>query len=313
MRIIYGIKDLEVKGPTAVTIGIFDGVHKGHRKVLKELKRQSRIINGKSCVVTFEPHPMKVLMPKKAPPAVISGVHKMRLLESEGVDIVLIINFTKEFAAITPLRFAKDVLKDRLNAKVLLVGENFVLGKGRAGNVRNLKKIGRRLGFSVQAVKPLRSVGQVISSTLIRKLIMSGRLEKARRLLGRNVSVLGTVVRGSSRGRTIGFPTANIDPHHEAIPPSGVYIVKVRLADRKYRGILNIGFRPTFMGMGYQKEPTIEVHIFGFNESIYGKEIEVIFLKRIRHERKFSNKKHLLSRIMEDISVAKKYFLTRRT
>ncbi len=307
MKIIRGIKNLKIKSPTAVTIGIFDGIHKGHRKVLKELKKYSRIIKGKSCVITFMPHPMKVLMPKMTPPAVISPAHKMRLLEAEGIDIVLVINFTKSFAAVTPLRFANDVLK-KLNTKVLLIGDNFVLGRDRSGNVQHLKDIGKRLGFKVVSVPPLMSGKKIISSTLVRKLIMSGDFIKAKKLLGRYVSVLGTVCKGAERGRTIGFPTANINPHHEAIPPSGVYIVKARLDGKQYRGILNIGSRPTFYPRKKDAEPVIEAHIFDFNKPIYGRDMEISFLKKIRDEKNFGDKHKLAIRVGKDAAIAKRYF-----
>lgn len=308
MRIIRGTEALKINSPTAVTIGIFDGVHRGHKKILGELKRQVRIIKGKSCIITFEPHPLKVLMPKQAPPMVISTAHKMRLFEEDGADIAVIIRFTKRFASMAPLRFAEEVLKKRLNTKVLLAGENFVLGKGRSGDIAHLKSIGKKLGFKVRSVRPLLSGGDIISSTLIRRLIISGELLRAKRLLGREVSVLGTVVKGEARGRAIGFPTANIDPHHEAIPPSGVYIVRVKLKSKQYRGILNIGFRPTFKKARRAEEPTVEVHIFGLNRPIYRKDIEVVFLKRIRDERKFRSRGLLRLRIKKDMATAKEYF-----
>lgn len=308
MRIIRGIRNLKIKGPAAVTVGIFDGVHRGHQKILKELKRCSLAIKGKSCVVTFEPHPLSILRPHKTPPALIATGHKMKLLASEGVDASVIINFTRDFAAMTPAHFAEEVLKKKINARYLLVGENFVLGKGRAGNIANLKSIGRKLGFDVRTVKPLRSGGQVISSTLIRRMVMSGDLDNARQLLGRDVSVLGTVVRGSRRGRTIGFPTANIDPHHEAIPAIGVYAVKVKIGRKKHGGVANIGFRPTFYGAKTRREPVIEIHILDFSKLIYGEDVEVVFLKRIRQERKFRSKEALSSRIKKDITIAKDYF-----
>jgi len=318
MKIVRGIQNLNIKTPTAVTIGIFDGVHRGHQKILRQLKKYSRAIKGKSCVVTFKPHPLKVLKPRMTPPMLISSEHKLRLLEAEGVNIAVIINFTDDFAAMTPARFAKDILKKKLNTKELLVGENFVLGKGRSGDVKHLKRIGPRFGFNISVIKPLKSGNRVVSSTLIRKLIMSGDLKKARQLLGRDVSVLGTVVKGSMRGRTIGFPTANVDPHHEAIPPSGVYIVKAKLEGKQYRGILNIGFRPTFHpaptrrgwvhAVRNESEPVIEVHIFDFNKPIYGREMEIIFLKKIRDEKKFNNKLELIARVKRDTAIAKEYF-----
>ena len=308
MEIIRGIRNRSIKGPTAVTVGIFDGVHRGHKKILRQLKKRAGAIKGKSCVVTFEPHPLKVLRPHGTPPLLVSPQHKMKLLEAEGVDIAVIINFTRDFAVMTPADFAKDVLNKKLNAKELLVGENFVLGKGRSGDAKYLKRLGRQLGFNVRPVKPLKSGNEVVSSTLIRKLIMSGDLERAKRLLGRNVSVLGTVVRGAKRGRVIGFPTANIDPHHEATPPSGVYIVKVKLGGRQYRGVLNIGFRPTFHDARKESEPVIEVHIFDFNKLIYGRDMEIVFLKKIRSEKKFEDEMKLAARIKKDMAIAKNYF-----
>ncbi|MBU4377211.1 MAG: bifunctional riboflavin kinase/FAD synthetase [Candidatus Omnitrophica bacterium] len=308
MRVIRGIKDLNIKGPTVVTIGIFDGVHRGHQEILKELKKYSRIIKGKSCVITFEPHPLKVLMPKESPPSVISTAHKMRLLEAKGVDIAVIINFTKDFAQSPPLKFADKVLKRRLNTKLLLVGENFVLGKNRSGDVRHLKNIGRRLGFDVRSLKPLKSGTRIISSTLIRRLIMSGRLAEAKKILGRSVTVLGTVVKGEKRGREIGFPTANIDPHHEAMPPSGVYIVKAEFGGRSYQGVVNIGFRPTFHPHKKYAEPVIELHIFDFDKAIYGRDIEITFLKKVRNEKKFRDKHKLAGRVKRDMALAKRYF-----
>ena len=216
------------------------------------------------------------------------------------------INFTKGFANINPSRFVEGVLVKKLNIKELLVGERFLFGRNRSGNVESLKGLGDKFGFKVHSIPPLKAGGEIISSTLIRKLIMSGSLSQAKKLLGRNVAILGTVTKGTKRGRVLGFPTANLDLHHEAIPPSGVYIVKAMLKNRRYRGILNIGFRPTFHND--EREPTAEVHIFGFNKSIYGKDIEVIFLKRIRREYKFKNKEHLLSRIEKDIDIARRYF-----
>ena len=319
MRIIYGIKNLKIKKPIAATIGIFDGIHRGHKKILGQLKKRAKSIKGKSCVLTFDPHPAKVLHSHKTPPMLISTKHKLNLLAAEGIDITVLINFTKGFADINPTSFVKEMLVKRMNVKELLVGKRFSFGRNKSGNVKRLRKLGERFSFKVHSISPLKEGKKIISSTLIRKLIMSGRLSEAKKLLGRDISILGTVTKGARRGRTLGFPTANLNLHHEAIPPSGVYIVKAKLENKKYRGILNIGFRPTFTpldskhltglsGTGGEKEPTTEVHIFGLRKSIYGKDIEVIFLKKIRRERKFKNKEHLLSRINKDIDIAKRYF-----
>lgn len=308
MKMAYDIKNLKIKQPTVATIGIFDGIHRGHKKILKLLKERAKNIKAKSCVLTFDPHPSKILHPHKTPPMLISTKHKLRLLAAEGIDIAVLINFTKNFAAIKPIHFVKELLVERMNVKALLVGGNFLFGSKKIGTVKNLKRLGQRFGFKVYAIPPLKASGRIISSTLIRRLIMSGKLNKAKNLLGRDISILGTVTKGTKRGRILGFPTANLDLHHEAIPPSGVYIVKVKLSNRKYRGILNIGFRPTFGRVKYEAEPTTEVHIFNFNKSIYGKDMEVVFLKRIRSEERFKDHERLLSRIKKDINIAKKYF-----
>ena len=308
MKIIYGIKNLNIKQPTVVTIGIFDGIHRGHKKILDSLTKRSRAARAKSCVLTFDPHPSRILHPHRTPPMLISTKHKLNLLAAEGVDIAVLLNFTKGFAGVSPTRFVKDILVGRMKVKELLIGENFSFGRNRSGTVKNLKRLGQRFGFKVHTVLSLKSGGRVISSTLIRGLIMSGNLNEAKRLMGREISMLGTVTKGTKRGRILGFPTANLDLHHEAIPPSGVYIVEVKVGEKKYRGILNIGFRPTFGKVKDTAEPTVEAHIFNFHKSIYGRDIEIIFLKRIRSERPFKNKEHLLSRIKNDASIARRYF-----
>ncbi len=308
MKIIHGVKNLKIKGPTVATIGIFDGVHKGHKKILKLLKKRTKSIKAKSCVLTFDPHPAKILHPHRTPPMLISTKHKLNLLASEGINIAILISFTKDFADINPSCFVKEVLVKRMNVKELLVGRNFVFGRNKSGTIATLRKLGVRFGFKVHSISPLKAGRKIISSTLIRGLIMSGKLKEAKKLLDKGITILGTVTKGTRRGRILGFPTANLDLHHEAIPPSGVYIVKVRMGNKKYRGILNIGFRPTFSRAARETEPTVEVHIFSFDKSIYGKDIEVLFLRRIRRERKFKNKDHLRSRIEKDVAIAKNYF-----
>jgi len=308
MRIVRGIGKLRVRRPTAATIGIFDGVHRGHKKILRLLLKSAKKMKAKSCVITFDPHPSKILHPRRIPPMLISTKHKLDLLAAEGVDIAVLIRFTKKFAAIKHADFVNKVLVEKMNVKELLVGENFFFGSGRSGTVKRLKELGKRCGFAVRVVTPLRSGKKIISSTLIRKLITSGRLKEAKKKLGREVSILGTVTRGTRRGRILGFPTANLDLHHEAIPPSGVYIVRVKIDEKIHQGIMNIGFRPTFAATEREIEPTAEVHILRFRKDIYGKDIEVIFLRRVRSERRFAHKGHLRSRIARDVRIAKEHF-----
>lgn len=307
MKIIYGIENINIKSPTVAAIGIFDGIHRGHKKILRLLRQRAAKAKAKSCVLTFDPHPSKVLQPDKVPPMLISTRHRLNLLKSEGVDIVILIKFTEGFAGMEPGRFVEDVLVGKMNIKELLVGRDFLFGRNRSGSVGDLRQLGESFNFKVHSVEPLKSGRKIISSTFIRKLAISGKLKEAARMLGREVSILGTVREGSRRGRLLGFPTANLDPHHEAIPPSGVYIVKVRLANKEYGGILNIGFQPTFNKKKSAKDPTIEVHIFNFRGQIYGKDLEIIFLKRIRSERGFKNQEQLLARIRKDADIAEGY------
>ena len=291
-----------------MTVGIFDGVHRGHKKILRHLIKSAARMKAESCVVTFHPHPSRVLYPRRTTPMLVSTQHKLRLLAGEGVDRIVLVKFTGDFAGIGHARFVEEVLVKRMNVKRLYVGRNFLFGKGRKGNPAALRRLGRRFGFSVEVVPPLKSGGKVISSTLIRRLITSGRLKEAERMLGRSVSILGTVTSGKKRGRILGFPTANLDLHHEAIPPSGVYIVKAKLLGRVYDGIMNIGFRPTFACDGLDSEPTAEVHIFGFKDDIYGEDLEIGFLKRLRAERRFAHRSSLRRRIAGDVKKAKEYF-----
>lgn len=280
----------KISNPTAVTIGIFDGVHKGHQVILKRLIKEAKKLHLKSVAITFHPHPVKVLNPDATIPLLMSLEHRIRLIKEMGVDQCFIERFTKRFSRLNPEDFIKKVLIDKLNLKVLVTGENFLFGFKEKGNIGLLKRLSRLYNFKLCSMKPVKMNGEFISSTRIRRAIEKGDLVFASRMLGRPVTILGTVVKGSSVGRGIGFPTANIDPHHEAIPPSGVYSVEVRIDEDLYHGILNISRRSV-----------IEVHILKFSGNIYGRSIEVIFKKRIRDEKGFKSLKDLQNQIKLDI------------
>jgi len=312
MKVIKGVANIREEGPKVVTIGTYDGVHRGHRKVLGAVKRRAREAGVKSCVLTFAPHPGRILYPRKELMMLSSLDHRLRLLAEEEMDITVIIGFTKGFASLSPGAFFKNILTDGLNAREIFVGGNFMFGKGKSGGIAELRDYGRYHNIEVHAVKPLESGGKVISSTLIRNLIVRGDLSAARRLLGRRVSVLGTVVAGVGRGKGLGFPTANLDPHNEAIPPSGVYVAGARLNGRHYGGVLNIGSRPTFFGSGKKPRKVIEVHIFDFNGRLYGEDMEVVFFKKIREEKRFAGEAELVKRIKKDAALAKNYLLGAR-
>jgi len=285
-------------GLKLAAIGIFDGVHIGHRKILKALLNRARKTGGESIVVTFDPHPDKVIRPHKPVRMLSSLEHRMKVMFEMGIDRIFVIKFDRSFSKQRPEVFMSGFFKRDLNIKELFIGSDFVLGRDREGCTDILTEIGKRLGIKVNVIKNAVLDGKVVSSTLIRNSVLKGDLHKAEKLLGRKYSLLGTVVHGRKRGRKLGFPTANIDPHHEAVPPSGVYAVKAFIEGRPYCGVMNIGFRPTFEK---QAEPTVEIHILGFRKNIYGKHIEAVLLKKIREERHFKSTEHLLQGIRLDL------------
>jgi riboflavin kinase/FMN adenylyltransferase len=288
-----------------VTIGVFDGVHAGHRKVIKAAVSRASRLGLISIVVTFDPHPAKVLAPGRNLPMLMSLKHRMRLIKALGVDRIVVLPFTQAFARIRAEDFIRKVIANRLSAREVYVGEDFRFAKGGSTGLRGLVRIAAAHGILVRAVKHVKAAGRVVSSSLIRRLINSGDLGTASRLLGRNVSVLGTVVPGARLARELGYPTANINPHHEAIPPSGVYAIKAYYCGRTFNGILNIGVRPTFYAPN-DREPAIEAHLFDFSKKIYGKDLEISFIRKIRREIAFKDKDKLVSRIRLDEKIARR-------
>jgi riboflavin kinase / FMN adenylyltransferase len=276
--------------PTAVTIGVFDGVHKGHQAILRRVLKEAKRNSLRSVVVTFYPHPVKILNPGAKIPFLISLKHRIKLIKNMGIDDCVVIKFTKRFSGLSPEIFVKSILIDKLNLKVLVTGENFFFGSKEKGDTKSLEGLSEAYGFKFYSIPPLKIGGEFISSTRIRKAIEKGDLKLASKLLGRPAAILGTVVKGKRLGRKIGFPTANIDPHHESVPPSGVYSIDVALDEKLYRGILNIS-----------AHKIIEAHIFNFNKNIYGRDIEVIFKQKIRDEKKFKSLEALKKQIQLDI------------
>ncbi len=307
MKVIRGFKNLErpIK-ESVLTIGVFDGVHLGHKKIIKAVVSRARILRIKSVVLTFDPHPLKVLNRDACVLSLISLDHRIKLIDELGIDYLIVAKFTKSISSMEPSIFVKKILVNKLGLKEIYVGDNFYFGKGAGGDIKVLKKISGEFGFRVKIFKPVRSDGHIISSSLIRHLIINGKIRETSKFLGRPVSILGTVVKGRKIGRILGFPTANIDPHHEAIPPGGVYAVRVRFKNRLLKGVLNIGTRPTLCVSPAAYEPTIEVHIFDFNRQIYGQDLEIIFVKKIRDERRFKNKDKLISRIRLDSELVRR-------
>lgn len=288
---------------TILAIGIFDGVHIGHRKIICAAVREAKRKKAKSIIVTFDPHPLKVLKPHIPIPSIMSISHRLNLICALGADRCCVVKFDKKFSELTPRDFAGKILAGKFKASTVFIGSNFVFGKRNSGDALSLKKLGREYGFEVKVV-PMVKVGRnVVSSTAIRSRIIRGKLGEAARMLGRPVSIYGTVVSGKKRGRLLGYPTANIDPHHEAIPPAGVYAVCVRRGKKKYGGALFIGRCSTFG----EKKAVIEVHIFDFHDFIYHEDIEVEFVKRLRGARKFTDHVKLIEQIKRDDMCARKY------
>lgn len=290
MKVIYGLKKIKKFGKSVVALGVFDGVHRGHRVILKSAVKKARSIRGTSVVLTFSPHPQKE-------ESLYSLEHRLRLIRELGIDVCVVINFNQKFAGISAENFIKNILIRKVGADYIYIGKNFKFGKNTKGNFKLLRRLSRIYNFKLEVFDVIRINNQPISSTYIRKLIKKGNLKTAQRLLMRPVSVLGTVIKGTSLATKLGFPTANIDPHHEVFPSSGVYAVKIIFEHQKLNGVCNIGT---------QDKKHIEVYIFNFKKNIYGRYLEIQFIKKIRDEKKFDSLQHLANQIRKDVLAAKK-------
>jgi riboflavin kinase/FMN adenylyltransferase len=297
---IFGIKQIQKKlAWPVVTLGVFDGVHSGHQKVIHKTINLASKKNGESIILTFDRHPKSVLSQTQQD-CITSLEHRLVLFEQLGVDISVVLKFDKKIAEISAEDFITKILYEWLGAKVIVLGFDCSFGKDRRGNASMVRDYAEKCGFDVVTCDPLEFEGEVTSSTTIRKHIIQGNLQKARGMLGRHVSVFGTVIKGSGRGKGLGFPTANLNLHHEIKPPSGVYATKVFMEGREYNAITNIGTCPTFGKSTRNDEPVVEVHIIDFNESIYGKDLEVQFLYKLREETRFESADKLKLQLERD-------------
>lgn len=307
MKVIFGINRMRKFRKPVVAIGVFDGLHQGHRQILKAAAAKARHINGTGVVLTFWPHPQKE-------GSLISLEHRLRLIGEIGIDVCMVINFNQRFAKLSAIAFVKNILFKRIGAHYIYVGRNFSFGRNAKGNFETLKDLSKIFGFKLKVFDVIKIENKPISSSYIRALIKEGKLKAAQKLLSHPVSILGTVIRGTSLAKKLGFPTANIDPHHEVIPPSGVYAVKVLLnnaeVSAKLNGICNIGTKPTFK---QSDERHIEAYILNFNQNIYGKYLELQFIKKIRDEKKFASPEELAEQIKKDIGIARRIFSRHHT
>ena len=302
MKILERIEDIEKPTKNAVvTIGNFDGVHIGHQALFHTVIEKAEAINGVSVAITFEPHPMRVLTTNGHPPLITLTEQKRELIGRAGIDILICIPFSREFAAISADDFVQDLLIERLNMKAIVVGRDYTFGSRRQGDLAMLQRMSKDLGFEVLVVdwiQPMNGKSQRISSTRIRELVMDGEMEKARKMLGRHYQIRGQVATGRNRGgRLLGFPTANINLQDELCPKQGIYAVTVEHAGELLKGVANIGYSPTFDDHLF----TIEVHILDFKKNIYGDPIRVNFIERLRDEIKFDGIEALSAQIKKDI------------
>jgi riboflavin kinase/FMN adenylyltransferase len=305
IRVVENIFETEVAFPGLVlTIGSFDGVHLGHREILREVVTQAADRNGSSAVLTLKPHPREFFSPEHAPSLLTHDRKKWRLFEDAGIDAVFILPFDSEVASLDPVDFVKNVLVDRCGAAAVVVGHDFRFGHQARGDFELLRELSSEFGFSATQVPPLLMDGERVSSTLIRERLLVGDLEKAEAFLGRPYSIVGEVVPGRQVGKTLGFPTANIEPHHSAIPAQGVYIARADVDGAAYPAAVNIGIAPTIRNEGMM----IEAFLLDFEGILEGHAIEITFHRRIRPEIRFPSISDLVAQIGRDVDEVRAYF-----
>lgn len=301
MEVFKNINDIGFNRDTLITIGTFDGVHKGHQSILTRLNEISATKGLRNVVITFDPHPQIVLnRDKDHPVRLLTTVEeRLSLFEKANVQNVLILPFTKEFSTTSPEDFVREYLVERIGLKKMLVGYDHLFGRNREGNQQLLSELGKEYDFELESVSAFEDDLIIVSSTKIRKMLCGGNLDGANTALGYNYSYCGKVVIGDRRGHTIGYPTANIkaDDEYKLLPANGVYLVKGVIDGKNHYGMANIGIRPTFTN---EKEPILEVYFFDFNGDLYDQNIRISFLKYIREEKKFAGLEEFLEQLKND-------------
>ena len=288
---------------TVVTVGTFDGVHRGHWAVLEEIRERARATNRRSVLVTFDPHPLRIVRPEHAPPLLTTPLEKKEILAESGLEYAVFIAFTETLSRYSPRRFVEEILVDRLHVEELVIGFDHGFGRDRSGNADTLREIGADLGFDVDVVPPVEAGEEAVSSTRIRAAVAAGRMEEARMCLGRPYSIRGVVVRGDGRGKGLGFPTANLEvsTSDKLIPPSGIYAVRGVLKRGTYVGALHLGPRPTFAG----SPPSIELHLLDFEGDIYGEAVRIDFVQYLRPVLPFDSVGALIDQMRADVDLAR--------
>jgi riboflavin kinase/FMN adenylyltransferase len=307
MRITHGF--ISPDGPNALTIGNFDGLHRGHLAMLEKLKQQAAARNLPTCVLTFEPHPREFFSPAQAPARLTSLREKAELLRDAGIDRLHVFRFDKTFSSLSAEDFIKEALVNTLHARWILVGDDFRFGAKRAGDFDLLKSMGSQYGYEADFLHTVTVDGSRSSSTAVREALAAGNMDKAAQLLGRPYSISGRVVHGDKLGRTIGFPTANIQLRHNRPPLVGIFAVEIcGIDDRPLQGVSSLGVRPTIWANG---RPTLEAFIFDFDRNLYGQRLRVDFLRKLRDEEKYPDLESLVAQINRDVDNAKTFFAAR--
>ncbi len=299
MKLIDGIENVKQKLPYPVlTLGNFDGVHLGHQEIFRMLIERAKEKNGTSVVFTFVPHPLSVIAPERAPKLLTTYKDKIKQIKKYGIDVVICVNFTKEFATLKAEDFVKDVLCEIIEVREIFIGANYLFGKGRKGSPELLKHMGKEHGFTVSIIDEIKLNDTTFSSSKIRKLVSKGKVDEASNFLGRLYSVEGVVISGAQRGKSLlKTPTANLSTANELLPKDGVYAVTVEIDGKTYGGATNIGYNPTFK----DKKFSFETHVLDFDGELLGRILKVNFIKRIRDEMKFSGAKELGVQLKQDL------------
>ncbi len=290
---------------TALALGNFDGLHRGHAKIVERVRRHASDRGGTAAVLTFEPHPPRVVRPDRSPPLLMTQAQKLEALAAAGMDGAAIVRFTPELSRWDPDTFVRTVLVEWLHVSDVWVGANFLFGRDRSGNFSLLRLLGARYGFRAEKIEPVRYKDFVVSSTRLRRLISEGRVDEAGALLGHHYAIDGTVVKGAGRGRGQGFPTANLRSDNELLPPDGVYATTATVKGIIHASVTNIGVRPTFEAAGKR---TVETHVFEADDDLYGQHVRLAFIQRLRDEQPFSDAAALTRQIAADCAQARALF-----